>query len=70
MSTDLAIAVISGVCAIVGILISFIMNGIAHSLRELNRNVTTLNVKMGTVVVRVNAHEKRLGHLEIAREEG
>jgi len=64
METDLFIVFVSGVGAIIGILITYIMNGISHSLKELNKNVANLNVKMGIMVERVDNHEKRIAHLE------
>jgi hypothetical protein len=64
MPTEAYIAILSGVCAIIGLLITTIMNGISDTLKELNRNVADLNTKMGVMVERVDNHEKRLSHLE------
>lgn len=64
MQTDLFIAFVSGICAIIGMLLTYVMNGISNSLKELNINVASLNIRMGVTVEKVDNHEKRLSSLE------
>jgi len=59
-----AIALSGVILAVVGSLIAVIMNGILGTLKDTNKAISDLNVKVGVVIERVDNHERRLGRLE------
>lgn len=64
MPIEVYVAIATLICAIIGGLITVIMNGILQTLNKLNISVSELNIKMGIMIERVDNHEKRLSHLE------
>lgn len=64
MPTEVYVAIGTLICAVIGGLITVIMNGILSTLKELNQSVSDLNIKMGVMMEKADNHEKRLSSLE------
>lgn len=67
MSSELFIACLSGLCLIVGSLLTFILNSIASHLKEIGHSVIELNEKIAIIITRVDNHETRLSRIETVK---